>query len=133
MEKAIAIFAMIQFIIIGCSHVLQRQAWREFFVLLHSQGRAGAFANGFLTLITGSLIVAFHNVWSGAPVILTLVGWAYLVKSAVIFVHPDWGLRSMAQVEHSSPAKFRIAGFGMLGIAGLLGVFLLTDVYESLA
>ena len=75
MEEAIEIFATINFVIIGFSHIFQHRAWAEFFLLLSKQGRAGAFANGFLTLVTGSLIVAFHNVWTGIPVVLTIIGW----------------------------------------------------------
>ena len=65
MEKSVAIFATINFLIIGLSHIIQHKGWQEFFHVLHASGRAGAFANGFLTLLPGSIIVAFHNVWSG--------------------------------------------------------------------
>ena len=58
-ERAIEIFAAINFLILGLSHVFQHRAWTEFFVRLREKGHPGAFANGFLTLFTGSLIVAF--------------------------------------------------------------------------
>ena len=131
MEKSIAIFAIINFAIIGLSHFLQHEGWREFFHLLHSKGRPGAFANGFLTLIAGSLIVAFHNVWTGVPVILTLIGWAYLVKSLAIFVYPDWNLRSMESVQHASKLKSRIAGAVLLAVAVVLACCVAFGVYET--
>lgn len=113
----------------GLSHLRQQQAWREFFLLLHSKGRPGAFANGFLTLITGSLIVSFHNVWSGPPVILTLIGWAYLFKSTAIFVNPDWNLGSMARVQNAPRQKFLVAGFGLLAVALMLAICIATGFY----
>ena len=130
MEKAIAIMAIINFVIMGLSHLFQHQAWKEFFLLLASKGRAGAFANGFLTLVMGSLIVSFHNVWSGLPVVLTLLGWAYLVKSTVIFLHPEWNVRSMAAVEHAPVMKFRVAGFCLLSIAAVLAICIVTGGYS---
>ena len=117
MAESIAIFASINFTIIGLSHIFQTEAWHEFFQKLHSIGRAGAFANGFLTLLMGSLIVSFHNIWNGVPIILTLIGWCYLLKSTIIFLNPEWSLRSMKSGEMASPVKCRVAGIGLVGIA----------------
>ncbi len=131
MEKAVAILVIINFFIIGCSHVYQRQGWKEFFVMLQSKGRAGAFANGFLSLGMGGLIVAFHNVWTGIPIILTLVGWAYLVKASTVFLFPNWGVRSMESVQSASPIKFVVAGGGMIAIALLLTIYISQGGYDS--
>ncbi len=37
----------------------------------------------------GTLIVAFHNVWSGFPMAVTLLGWSMVLKATVTFVSPD--------------------------------------------
>jgi len=120
-ERAIALFAAINFLIIGLSHIFQHRAWAEFFVWLHEQGRPGAFANGFLALFTGSLIVAFHNVWSWPGVLLTAIGYSMLLKSAVAFVRPDWGLASMARVTLDTSRKFVFVGVMLVALAGFLG------------
>jgi uncharacterized protein YjeT (DUF2065 family) len=117
MTESIAIFASINFTVVGLSHICQVQAWRDFFQKLHSMGEAGAFANGMITLFMGSLIVSFHNVWTGVPVILTLIGWGYILKSTAIFVYPQWNLRSMKNVENKPKLKLRIAGTALLGVA----------------
>jgi uncharacterized protein YjeT (DUF2065 family) len=129
MAEPIAIFVSINFTIIGLSHIVQTEAWREFFRQLHSIGKAGAFANGFFTLLMGSLIVSFHNVWNGVPAILTLIGWCYILKSTIIFLNPEWNLRSMKSVETASPAKARLAGLGLLGIALTLVVCVAAGQY----
>ena len=117
MAESMAIFAAINFIVIGLSHIFQFPGWRDFFKQLHSLGHAGAFANGMIMLLMGSLIVSFHNIWTGVPIILTLVGWGYILKATLIFLNPDWGLRSMAGVENASPLKLRIVGGVLLAIA----------------
>ena len=129
MAESIAIFASINFTIIGLSHIVQTKAWHEFFQKLHSIGKAGAFANGFLTLLMGSLIVSFHNVWNGVPVILTLIGWCYILKSTIIFLNPERNLRSMKSVETASPTKCRVAGIGLLGIALMMVVCVVSGQY----
>ena len=120
MERAIEIFAAINFLIIGLSHVFQHRAWAEFFVQLQRQGRPGAFANGFLSLFTGSLIVAFHNVWSWPGVLLTALGYGMLLKSAVVFIRPDWGLASMARVTPDTSRKIMLPGVMLIAVAGVL-------------
>ena len=107
MAESIAFFASINFVMIGLSHIVQSNVWREFFQQLRSMGKAGAFANGLLTLLMGSLIVSFHNIWSGVPIVLTLTGWGYILKSIVIFLHPEWSLRSMKNIENASATKAR--------------------------
>ena len=131
MEKSIAVMAIINFVIMGLSHIFQHQAWKEFFLLLASKGRAGAFANGFLTLVMGSLIVSFHNVWTGLPIVLTLLGWAYVLKSTIIFLHPEWNVRSMEGVERAPALKFRVAGTCLLAIAAALVVSIARGYYSD--
>jgi len=121
MERAIEIFAAINLLIIGVSHIFQHRAWAEFFVRLHEQGRPGAFANGFLALFTGSLIVAFHNVWSWPGVLLTAMGYSMVLKSAVLFIRPDWGLASMGRVTPETSRKLVIAGVMFIAVALILG------------
>ncbi len=121
MEQAIQTFAAINFLVIGLSHVVQHRAWAEFFILLHRQGRPGAFANGFLSLLMGTLIVAFHNVWSGIPVVLTVLGWSFVLKAAVVFVVPDWGLRSIGRVRRENSRMFMIPGVILIIGAVALG------------
>ena len=133
MQQAIQTFAAINFLIIGLSHVFQHRAWAEFFVLLHRQGRPGAFANGFLSLITGSLIVAFHNVWSGIPVILTVLGWSFVLKAAIVFIAPNLGLRSMAQVRPDASRKLIIPGVIMIVVALALGYSLVGSAVRTTA
>ena len=120
MERAIEVFAAINFLILGLSHVFQPRVWAEFFVRLRDWGRPGAFANGFLTLITGSLIVAFHNVWSWPGVLLTAIGYSMLLKSLVVFVRPDLGLASMARVTPERPGKIVVAGVMLIAVGGFL-------------
>ncbi len=121
MEQAIQTFAAINFLVIGLSHVVAHRAWAEFFILLHRQGRPGAFANGFLSLLMGTLIVAFHNVWSGIPVVLTVLGWSFVLKAAVVFVVPDWGLRSIGRVRRENSRMFMIPGVILISGAVALG------------
>ena len=60
--------------------------------------KAGAFVDGLLNLPLAGVIIGFHNVWSGIPVVLTLVGWGLLIKGLIRFCAPKQALRMMARV-----------------------------------
>ena len=121
MERSVEVLAIIFFGVIGLSHILQPRAWAEFFILLRGKGEAGAFVDGFLNLPMGGVIVGFHNTWSGIPAVLTLVGWCLLIKSLIRFCAPKQALRVMARVSVERCWEFRVAGSGLLALAGLIG------------
>ena len=121
MEQDIRAFVAVNFFVMGLSHVVQHRAWAEFFVYLHGLGRPGAFANGFLSMMMGTLIVAFHNVWSGFPMVVTLLGWSMVLKATVTFVFPEAGLRSMASVGLENSRRFQIPGAIMIAVSAALG------------
>jgi len=106
MERAVQIYAIINLMVIGISHVVRPRVWVDFFVFLRERGEAGVFAVAVLNLIFGSIIVAFHNVWSGIPLMLTVLGWANVVKSLLYFTFPAFGLRKLQLLSHERVNPF---------------------------
>ncbi len=126
MERAIEILAAIHFLVLGISHVVHRAVWVEFFTWLRERGRAGVFAHGFLSLGFGSLVVGFHEVWTWPAAVLTVVGWAYVLKGFLCFVAPGQQLRSLERVSPERAWEFAIPGVGYLVLSALLGYLVLT-------
>lgn len=120
MELAIQKFAIVTFLVIGLSHIFQSRAWAQFFIELRSKGEMSSFFIGFLNLNMGALVVAFHNVWHGIPIILTIAGYGWVLKSLVYFVFPQRGLKTMARVTLERAWEFIAIGVMMVGLAGLL-------------
>jgi hypothetical protein len=117
MARAVEVFAVIQLVIIGVSHVGFHREWARFFIWLRERGLTGAFANGFTSLAFGSVVVAFHPVWSGIPLVLTVFGVLNLVKAAVCFLFPEVALRSMQRVSLERSREFVVAGVVSLVVA----------------
>ncbi|MFP5287028.1 MAG: hypothetical protein ACLGI9_14905 [Thermoanaerobaculia bacterium] len=120
MERAVQVFAVIQFIIIGLSHTLRPRQWVDFFAFLRERGEAGVFAAAFLSLLFGSIVVAFHNVWSGLPIVLTVIGWAQVLKAFLYFVFPAFGLRKLQIPSHERAYQFVYPGIVFLVLAAVL-------------
>jgi uncharacterized protein YjeT (DUF2065 family) len=120
MEIAVEKFAIICFFLIGISHIVQPRAWAEFFIRLREKGTTGSFINAWIHFPLGALIVAFHNVWHGIPAILTVLGYAWVIKGFVYFVFPRHGLKVMAQVRLERAWHFVLGGIVIVALGGLL-------------
>lgn len=120
MELAVTKLAIICFFVTGVSHIVQPRVWAQFFIDLRSRGNVGSFLNALLHLPLGVVIVSFHNVWSGLPMILTLIGWGLVLKSFIYFVFPRHGSKVLARVSLERSQGFIVAGVFSVGISGLL-------------
>ena len=120
LERGLEIFAVIHLGLMGLSHVLQHRAWAEFFILLRGKGYAGAFVHGFLSLGFGAMIIGFHRVWWGLPMVLTVVGVLYLLKTAQVFLMPAVSMRSLNRVSMEGSRVFIGAGVMFLIVASLM-------------
>jgi hypothetical protein len=120
-EHAVQVYAIANLGIVGVSHLLQPHAWIDFFAYLRERGKPGVFAVAFMSLMFGSIIVGFHDVWSGIPLVLTLIGWAQVLKALLYFVFPAFGLRQLQRPSHERPQQFVIGGALLLALASVLG------------
>lgn len=73
--------------------------------------------HGFISLGFGSMILAFHRVWSGIPAVLTVVGVLYLVKTLQCFVSPAVPLRSLQRVTLERSRMFMAPGVAFVALA----------------
>lgn len=120
MERSVEILAVVQFFIVGFSHALRPHAWIDFFIRLHQRGHAGVFAHGFLSLGMGSLILGFHNVWTGIPALLTVIGYLYTFKATMCFVFPETQMLTLGRVSHERPREFVVVGIVCIIVACVL-------------
>jgi len=115
--RAIEIFAVIQLTLVGLSHVFHHRAWARFFIELRALRYSGVFLHGFLSLAFGAMILAFHHVWSGMPLVLTIVGVLYLMKTVQCFMSPNVSLGSLNRVTLERSRVFIGVGVFFLLIA----------------
>ncbi|MEM9353991.1 MAG: hypothetical protein AAGA92_13335 [Planctomycetota bacterium] len=120
METAVQTFAIINLAVIGVSHIARPRAWVVFFEWLKDKGEAGVYVAAFISLGFGSIIVAFHNVWSGIPLVLTLLGWSQVLKAAVYFTWPAYGLKKLQSVSVERAHLLLVPGVAFVAIAALL-------------
>ncbi len=119
-ERMVELFAIIHLGTAGLSHVLAPKAWARYFMWLASKEEAGVLVVGFMSLGFGSIVAAFHPVWSGIPLILTLLGWSQVTKALIYFCFPRYGLHMLRGVSLERASMFIYAGAALLALAGIL-------------
>jgi hypothetical protein len=105
---------------------LQPLAWVEFFAWLRGQGRCAVFLDGLVSLTFGALVVAFHHVRAGLPVVVTVLGWAMVLKGMVRLAAPGVGLRAYERIVPERAWHFRVAGVLALALSAFSGYLTFT-------
>jgi hypothetical protein len=114
------IFAVVNFTVVGLSHIAQPRAWAEFFIRLRALGSTGVFVNAMLSLLVGSIIVALHNDWNGAAAVVTFIGWAQVLKGTISLTIPSVGMRGLMRVSLDRAWEFQVGGAVFLLISGIV-------------
>ena len=115
-EKLVALF----FLVTGLSHIFAPRAWIRFFIMLREKGEVGSLLNGLVHFPLGAFIVAFHNVWHGIPMMVTIIGWGLVIKSTIYFVYPRHGVRMLGTVSLERPWHFVVAGAFSVAVSGVI-------------
>jgi len=122
MEAAVERLAALAFLVNGLSHLAASGAWARFFERVAAQGESAGIWNGLLHLPLGLVIAAFHPVWEGPGLAITLVGWALLAKAAAQLSFPRLARRSLALASgKGAEARLRLAGAVSLAVGAGIG------------
>lgn len=126
METAVEKLVAICILVTGLSHIIQPRVWAEFFIMLREKGKVGSILAGLLHFPLGVIIVAFHNVWHGFPIVVTIMGWGLLLKSLIYLIYPKHGMRMLARVSVERSWEFVVAGVMAVVVSGLIFFSLLS-------
>ena len=72
---------------------------------------------GFILIILGGLLVWVHNIWEGWVAVITLVGWATLLKGVVFILIPSWYIsfcRKLIRSQHKNWLGVSVTAIGLL-------------------
>lgn len=120
METSIQKFVAISYLVIGLSHIFQPRAWTRFFMMFRDKGEVGSLLSALLHFPMGVLIVSFHNVWSGIPLIVTIMGWGLVIKGLIYFTYPKHGVRVLSRVSMERSWEFVVAGVVAVVLSGVI-------------
>lgn len=111
--QSIQIFVAINLFIVGLSHFIRPKIWVDFFEFLHSKNNVGNIINALIALGMGSIILAFHFIWKGFEVLITLYGLSQVIKGLVYLIFPSIGIRNIGKVTPEKASAFKWSGLIM--------------------
>lgn len=88
MVHAVQFMAGVSFLVLGFSMLLRGAEWTAWMRALERRGPESAVVLGAVTLTIGAFIVAFHPVWQGFPLVLTVIGWLAVAEGALYLLFP---------------------------------------------
>ncbi|HKQ49268.1 MAG TPA: hypothetical protein VJZ71_14445 [Phycisphaerae bacterium] len=107
------------FLIVGLSHIVCGWRWKAFFEPIF-KNPSGPFVIALMTFPLGLLIVVTHNRWEwDLSVLVTVYGWAALIKGAIYFLVPGLPLKFVTE-RIRSPRHFATAGCILLVLGALM-------------
>lgn len=111
--QSIQIFVAINLFIVGLSHFILPKTWVDFFEFLHSKNNVGNIINALIALGMGSIILAFHFIWKGFEVLITLYGLSQVIKGLVYLIFPSIGIKNIGKVTPEKASIFKWSGLIM--------------------
>ena len=83
------------YLILGLSVLMYQQVWQKV-VTQWQKDHFGLFAMMLMSMVLGLLVINLYNVWEwNVWLLITLTGWAMLVKGAAYFLLPGSVLKSI--------------------------------------
>ncbi len=90
MDQAIELMVGVSIFLLGLSCLLRTGVWASWLRQIEHKGRYFSLILGSFSVMLGSLILGFHWIWSGLPMLTTLVGAAILLKGVIYVLFPNW-------------------------------------------
>lgn len=127
MLLAVELMAGLVLTALGVSYLLRMQDWIDWLGNLQLKGRRGSLTLGLVLVIGGSFVVAFHPVWQGIPLVLTLFGLFAFIKGTMILLFPGWFPGQLERLYPHFKAVVKIKAALTLAV----GLLMLWDVYQG--
>lgn len=88
MELAIEFTIGVCFLVSGMSWMLRTDIWAECFARIREEGRHKALGLGLIELLISAFVVGGHPVWTGLPLLLTIIGICGMLEGTFYLLFP---------------------------------------------
>jgi|GEM_PF-1211759 len=133
MEQSIQFMMGVSLSVLGLSFFFCATPWMTWFKDLHKAGNEVFLPLGALNLVLGSMIIGFHQIWEGWPLVVSIIGLAMMAKGILYLVFPSWmpaRLKTFTQARMRPYLMFYGIAMLLLGMGTLNYWYTATAMYE---
>jgi len=121
MEMLVEKVAAAVLCMVGVSLLTSTPFWIAYYKRVVEMGHKGVRLNGTVSLVVGMTVILLHNVWSGVPVLLTLLGWLLVAESVICFLVPEMALTGFKSMKEEHQVRvYQGTGTALLALSILL-------------
>lgn len=118
--QAIEFMSALTFLMIGLSYMLRSKDWIIWMENFYKNSPQSSLVLGSSNVFIGSLILGFHWVWQGLPVIISVIAVVIIIKGMLNLLLPARTLSKMAQVYIKHELWLRMIGIVLVILSVLL-------------
>jgi len=113
--------AVIILFFVGMSQIYASGLWMTYYRRIADAGEQDVRLHGFLTLAIGLLVLRLHWVWSGASIVLPLLGVFLHAEGVLCIIAPKIGVQSLQVLDEATKARtLMFTGVLAIIVAGVL-------------
>lgn len=99
MENAVAFMAAVGYLTLGLSLIFRSHDWSVWLKRIREAGKPASLAIGLTHVIAGTFIVAFHWIWAGLTILLTLMGAKAIFEGVIYMLFPGFMIAMLKWLE----------------------------------
>lgn len=117
MDQAIEFMVGASLFVLALSLLFRTKVWISWLHQVEHKGRYFSLIVGSFSVVLGSIILGFHWIWDGLPLLTTLVGAAILLKGITYMLFPKWLHRILLQFSKNYKLILRVWSIPLLAIS----------------
>ncbi len=125
MTRGVEAAAAVILLVVGLTQIYASGFWMTYYRRVTEAGEQGVRLHGLLSLALGLLVLRLHWIWSGAAVVLSLLGVFMLAEGLLCVLAPKLGVQSLQVLDEASKARtLFFTGVFVIVVAGVLAASL---------
>ena len=129
MTRGVEAVAAAVLLIAGLSQIYASGLWMSYYRRITDAGPSGVRLHGLLALALGTIVLRLHWVWSGAAVVLSILGVLMVAEGVMCVAAPKLGVQSLQVLDETAKARtLFLTGVFVIVAAGVLAANLFFTV-----
>lgn len=128
MTNLILYFSVPMLFSLGWTQFYSSNSWIKFYTKMILMGSRTVRLYGAVSASLGIVIIYFHNVWSGPPILLTITGWVFFIEGAFCALFPNASVLGLLKNNEELVNRLiQTVGLSFIVLSGVLSIHIVLN------